>query len=202
MVGGLVGARAMHVLYENPKYFFENPLEAFNVLEGGFVFYGGALLAFLSALLVIKIKKLDFYIWADVFAPIAPIGYAFGRLACFFNGCCYGKVCDLSWAVNFPHLDGSRHPTQLYAILLELFLFTSVLWFEKFRTQKSFKNWLSAPGQLFFYWLIGHSINRIIMEYFRDDYRGSFVLDISISSWISLLIFASATYLFFKRTVK
>ena len=48
------------------------------------------------------------------------------KVACFANGCCYGAVCSLPWAVTFPEGGTERtapaglalHPTQLYEILM------------------------------------------------------------------------------------
>ena len=34
--------------------------------------------------------------------PSIAVGTLFGRLGCFLNGCCYGDVCNLPWAVSFP----------------------------------------------------------------------------------------------------
>jgi phosphatidylglycerol:prolipoprotein diacylglycerol transferase len=202
MVGGLIGARGMHVFYENPNYFLDHPAEIIKVWNGGFVFYGGAIFAFLAALGVIYLKKINFFIWADVFAPLAPVGYAFGRLGCFFNGCCYGQVCELPWAVNFPHLDGARHPTQLYAFFMEIALFLLILLVQKKRSQMQspLTTWLKPQGQLFFLWLSGHSINRIIMEAYRDDFRGESIFTLSISTWISLSLFIiSLSFLYCRR---
>tara|TARA_B100000749_G_scaffold280894_1_gene280510 strand:+ start:68075 stop:68743 length:669 start_codon:yes stop_codon:yes gene_type:complete len=203
MVGGFVGARLMHILYEFPDYYIEDPMAVFRFWQGGFVFYGGALGGFFSALAVIRIKKMDFYAWAEVYAPIAPLGYALGRLACFFNGCCYGHKCDLPWAMQFPLVDGLRHPTQLYATGLELVLFGIVLGLSKMRLKGQLtgktKAWLEPSGQLLFLWIMGHSINRIIMESFRDDFRGSDLFGLSVSTWISIALFFSASTILLKR---
>src|SRR5206468_3661124 len=72
----------------------------------------------------------------DVIAPALALGIALGRLGCFLNGCCYGDVCHLPWAMTFPqgsspwahHVDlglipqaAARslpiHPTQIYAAI-------------------------------------------------------------------------------------
>jgi phosphatidylglycerol:prolipoprotein diacylglycerol transferase len=38
----------------------------------------------------------------DICAPSVMLGLAIGRIGCFLNGCCYGGVCTLPWAVAFP----------------------------------------------------------------------------------------------------
>ena len=40
--------------------------------------------------------------YMDVIAPSIALGTFFGRLGCFLNGCCYGDLCRLPWAVTFP----------------------------------------------------------------------------------------------------
>lgn len=35
-------------------------------------------------------------------APSLVLGLALGRIGCLLNGCCYGGLCDASWAVTFP----------------------------------------------------------------------------------------------------
>ncbi len=199
MVGGLIGARLMHVFYESPAYYQGSPLEVFKVWKGGFVFYGGAIGSFASCLAVIKIKKLSYRQWADVFAPLAAIGYAFGRLGCFFNGCCFGRLCDLPWAVELPNFPGARHPTQIYAFLFEVCIFAALIYFDKTRDKKNtaLHLWMRPKGQLFHFWLVFHSLNRLLMESFRADYRGAFIFNLSISTWISLIILLTAGHFLF-----
>jgi len=55
-------------------------------------------------------KKQSLRLYLDVGAPGAMWGLAFGRVGCFFNGCCFGGPCTLpptyepryEWAVHFP----------------------------------------------------------------------------------------------------
>ena len=174
MIAGLIGARGLHILYENPQYYFKNPWQIFQIWQGGFVFYGGTILAFICCVFYVLKQKQSLGPWLDFFAPIICAGYAFGRLACFFNGCCYGSFCDLPWAID------SRHPTQIYAFLLELFLFFGLTFFipavrapttQEFSYRWRSYKWsfwkLKYSGQLFFIWLLGHGANRLIMEHFR-----------------------------------
>lgn len=177
MLASLVGARLFHVLYESPEFYFDNPMAIFYIWNGGFVFYGGALLAVLCGIIFIHKKApLDLAKYLDLFAPVASLAYALGRWACFFAGCCYGKYCDLPWAV------GGRHPTQLYASFWELGCLSLLLALETSSQRKK-------AGQIFFLWISLHAIGRLIMETFRDDFRGP-TAGFSISSWISLAILA------------
>ena len=39
---------------------------------------------------------------ADLLATVVPLGHAFGRIGCFFYGCCYGRDSSAWCAVTFP----------------------------------------------------------------------------------------------------
>jgi phosphatidylglycerol:prolipoprotein diacylglycerol transferase len=184
MVAALVGARLFHVLYENPEIYRANPWAVFYLWNGGFVFYGGALLAAVCGFAFVHWKvPREQLNYLDLFAPVASLAYALGRWGCFFAGCCYGRYCDLPWAVN------GRHPTQLYASFWEIGTVLILLGFEK----KS-----PARGRVFFLWLILHAIGRILMESFRDDFRGPNFL-FSVSTWISLGVLAFGVFFFIAK---
>jgi phosphatidylglycerol:prolipoprotein diacylglycerol transferase len=183
MVSGFLGARLFHVLYEAPEYYAQNPFDIFKFWLGGFVFYGGMLTSFIVCWIYLHQRKESFGFWADFFAPIMALGYGLGRGACFFAGCCYGKICELPWAVE------GRHPTQLYALLYELGVFGFLM------LRKSTK----YSGDLFAQWIILHSLGRLVLEQFRDDYRGALILGLTISTWVSLGLFSLSTAYFSAR---
>ncbi|MBC8105875.1 MAG: prolipoprotein diacylglyceryl transferase [Anaerolineae bacterium] len=109
LVTGVVGARLSHVLENLPEYtsasrsFRENLWAAINIRSGGLTYYGGFLLAFPSLLYYAIKKKIPLRFGMDMVAPCLMIGLAFGRIGCFLNGCCYGAVCEMPWAVTFPY---------------------------------------------------------------------------------------------------
>ncbi len=177
VLSGAVGARLFHVIFEEWNYYQANPTAILMFWNGGFVFYGGLIFGFLGGWIALQIKKQSFLSWLDFFTPVVSLGYAGGRMACFLTGCCYGKVCDLPWAV------ASRHPTQLYAVVLELALFFTLLKLEK--TEWSQKH----EGRLFFFWLLCHSVSRFIIEFFRDDPRGIQFGPLSLSMLLSAVFF-------------
>lgn len=177
MISAFVGARLFHVLYENPEIYLQNPWAIFYFWNGGFVFYGGALLVALTGWIFFRKRTKEPLAYFDLFTPVASLGYVIGRWACYLAGCCYGRYCSLPWAVK------GRHPTQLYASFWELGVLLILLGLEK-------KN--QPKGRIFFLWILLHAIGRILMESFRDDFRGA-EPGLSISAWISLaLIVAGA----------
>lgn len=185
MIFGLLGARLFHVLFEYPDYYFKHPLHILLLYQGGFVFYGGFLFAFLGCFIVIQYRKDSLTLWLDFFTPIISLGYAIGRIGCFLAGCCYGKPSSLPWAVTFsPGVEAPAHtplhPTQLYSSLLEFTILILILFVER---KKIF-----PQGGLFCFWLLLHSINRLIIEPFRGDWRGDTFLSLSLSSWISVIL--------------
>lgn len=183
MVSGLIGARLFHVLYEAPEYYAQNPLDILMIWKGGFVFYGGMITSFIVSWIYLHKKRESFGFWADFFAPIIALGYGLGRLACFLAGCCYGKACDLPWAIE------GRHPTQLYAVGYELLVFAFL----------SLRKTTKFSGDLFAQWIILHALGRVALEHFRDDYRGALIGGITISTWVSLVLFSIGAAYFVSR---
>lgn len=111
---GVGGARIFYVIhYWDTGFAYQaNPLLAIiDIRQGGLEFLGGLLGAILATLIYLKWKGLSNRMYLDILAPGAMWGLAFGRLGCFFNGCCFGGLCALSgsdvpkypWAVQFPY---------------------------------------------------------------------------------------------------
>lgn len=175
LIGGFAGARLLHVFWEEPAFYQQNPLAVFQIWNGGFVFLGGVIGAWFTCTLFCILRSEPFWFWADVGIPCISLGYAIGRVACFLNGCCYGKYCELPWAIHMH--GGLRHPTQLYASLWELAVLTLLLKIEP-RVRMS--------GTLFSVWLVLHALGRVLMEIFRDDPRGPLIYGLSIGTSMSL----------------
>lgn len=199
MAGGFLGGRLFHVLYEDFAYYRLFPMDALRFWDGGFVYYGGWIGGLIFAVFTMWVYKAPRFYWLDFFAPILAFGYGLGRLGCLFNGCCYGGICELPWAISFsyPGLpEGLRHPTQLYATFWELLITLPILLLLGNRKGM-------GSGVIFAAWLLLHGSGRLLMEYFREDPRGDFILGLSVSSWISLLlILGSSAFLLSVRQRK
>lgn len=174
IVCGFAGARLMHVFYEEPEYYRGHYLNILEVWNGGFVFLGGVLGGVAGAYAFCRIKRVPFLMMLDLAVIPLSFTYALGRVACFFNGCCYGKRCELAWAVTIAGVP--RHPTQLYASFWEALVLGVLLYAQKY---------LKSPGRLTGLWLILHPIGRIGMETFRDDPRGDMIMGLSLATWLS-----------------
>jgi phosphatidylglycerol:prolipoprotein diacylglycerol transferase len=179
MILGFIGARAFHVVFEDRDFYSQHPEQIIKFWNGGFVYFGGAILAFLGTAAFVKIRGESISKWGDFFAPVGALSYALGRTACWVTGCCFGAVCITPWA-RF------RHPTQLYAVIWESAVLILLLRLEKKPR---------PPGLVFCAWIFLHACGRIGMEALRVDPRGPEPLGVSISTWISLgLLLISLVY--------
>jgi phosphatidylglycerol:prolipoprotein diacylglycerol transferase len=180
MVSGLIGGRLFHVFFESYSFYRGHIERVFEFWYGGFVFYGGFYFAAFCGWIYLKWAKEPVLAWFDFFAPVLSVGYGLGRISCLLAGCCYGQLCDLPWAIDH------RHPTQIYASVLEL-LFLPVL----LHLQKKQETTVHKPeGMVFGAWAVWHSMNRIFMESLRADDRGPLPAGLSISTWMSFGLMA------------
>ncbi|MFM2295623.1 MAG: Phosphatidylglycerol--prolipoprotein diacylglyceryl transferase [Verrucomicrobiota bacterium] len=197
IIGGLVGARALHVVSYWREEFADKPFaEIFMVWRGGLVFYGGFLGALLAFYLFTRRKKISFWKLADVLAPSIALGNVFGRIGCLLFGCCYGRACELPWAIHFPRDHETHgagvHPTQLYDALLNLALYAALAW--QFRRKK-------FDGQTFALFLMGYAIARSVVEMFRGDYLDAQIRHgLTPAQLLSAGIFVAGAALWFARS--
>lgn len=166
ILGAVLGARSLYVATYWRESFAGQPIwEILMIQKGGLVFYGGLAGAALAGILFARTQKLALWKIADIFAPSIALGYVFGRIGCLMNGCCFGRECDLPWAIHFPsdHATAGApvHPTQIYDSLLSLGLYALLAWLYR---RKKF------DGQVFATYLMVYAALRSFVELFRGDY--------------------------------
>ena len=177
IVGAIVGARAFYVVTYWKESFANEPwTEVFMVHHGGLVFYGGFAGAVLAAILYARVRRVPLWKLGDALAPSIALGYVLGRIGCLMNGCCYGRACDLPWAITYPRghetfpVTASAplpvHPTQIYDALLGLALYGFLAWMYR---RKKF------DGQIFALFLVCYAFTRSFVEYFRGDYTSDHI---------------------------
>ena len=112
VLSGIIGARLFYVT-EYWQEMFLDPTDQFlplhksflnvlNVTRGGLVVFGSILGGALGAFIFMLRNKMPVLRTFDIMAPAMALGMAIGRLGCLLNGCCFGGVTDVSWAITFP----------------------------------------------------------------------------------------------------
>lgn len=185
LIGSLIGAKLLFVVV-SIETIIAYQLTFFEVIKGGFVFYGGLFGGYLGALIYGKQFKIEMSRFIDVFAIVLPLGHALGRIGCFFSGCCYGVEYDgiFSHVYHQAHnaltpLNVPLFPVQLFESALLFLLFCALL----FIYLKGCKR--SIPKNVY---LISYAIIRFTLEFLRGDSERGGVLGLATSQWISLLI--------------
>lgn len=106
-VVGIVGARLFHVIEYWEQSYRQPTLGAtlaaiVNVPRGGLVVYGSLIAVMMMLPWFVWRHKLPGLALCDLVAPSMVLGLALGRIGCLLNGCCYGGVSDILWAITFP----------------------------------------------------------------------------------------------------
>ncbi len=145
----IIGARLAYV-FVRWDYYQHDLLGIFRIWEGGLVQYGGMVAGTLVGLWFFRRRGVDMWAGADLMAPSLAMGVTIGRIGCFLNGCCYGKVCEHPWGVVFSgnspagmHFPGAHlHPTQLYESFLALVVFFVLIAADRRKPFEGFLLWL------------------------------------------------------------
>ena len=203
ILGLIVGARLGYVLFYNLSYYLKHPLEIvlpFSFSNGisftgisGMSYHGGLIGAILAGWFYFRKAKLDWWDGVDLYLPVIPLGYTFGRLGNFINGELYGRVTTSPIGMFFPMAPTRelRHPSQLYEAFFEgIFLF-AILW----STRK-----INLPkGAMLAFYLIGYGAVRFWIEFFRqpDEHLGFVFLTFSMGQILCALMIAAGLVLYF-----
>lgn len=166
-------------------------------MSGGITFMGGLIggvVFFVLCTFLHKDKSVrdEFPLVSDIASAVILVAHGFGRIGCFFGGCCYGKVTDSPFGINYP-VDGVwqvRYPTQLFEALF-CFIAFAVFMLLILKTEKR--------GYMIALYAAVYSVFRFFIEFLRDDYRGGANIGISPSQVQSLvLIVVAAAYILVK----
>ena len=167
-LGVILGGRIGYVLFYRPEYYIANPLEIFQLWDGGMSFHGGAAGTSIAMFYLAWKNKLSVLRVHDYVSCVVPIGLFLGRLANFVNGELWGRETDVAWAVVFPTGGPvGRHPSQLYEAGLEGLLLFAILAFLFWRTDARYK-----PGLLTGVFVLGYGLSRFFVEFYRQPDPG------------------------------
>lgn len=174
-VFAFIGARLYYVLFsEDRAAYFEDPLSILRVWEGGLAIYGGIIFAFVTAIWMCRVRKVNTLAMFDIASLGFLIGQGIGRWGNFFNQEAFGGNTSENFLLgmtgdiirdNPNNLDydatGLVHPTFLYEslwCLLGLLVLHLV-------SKKAYK----FKGEIFSLYIMWYGAGRAVIEGLRTD---------------------------------
>ncbi len=193
IVGGIIGAKLLYYIVEFPSV-LTDPSILLNFGEG-FVVYGGLIAGFLSPLIYTKTKKLPFLPYLDCAVPGVAFAQGCGRIGCFLAGCCYGRETSAWYGVTFPAdslapAGVALIPTQLISAAGD-FVFALILFVLQ---RKLYHKYGQGSGAVTAVYLMLYAVGRFVIEFLRNDPRGSVGM-LSTSQFIAIFMFAAGAVL-------
>lgn len=179
-------ATALPILWAAREILARDTALLAQLLTSGMVFYGGLFGFLLAAQWYCRRYQVDARAFWDLTAPAIPLFHAFGRVGCFLNGCCHGRVCP-AFGIPFTQSLGSENgipyfPIQLMEAAGNLLLFAVLAHFAR-------RN--PGQGQVLPAYLATYALMRFALEFCRGDAVRGIWLGLSTSQWISLVILAT-----------
>lgn len=204
--GLLLGSKALYLITKLPSFIknYEavyskySPTDQVEFLLGGYVFYGGLIGAIAGIIIFCKCFSFDKGSLLNVMTPLIPFAHSFGRIGCFFGGCCYGVEYHGFMAVSFPYnplspalSQTTRFPVQLVEAALNFILFLFLYFYTKRKAP--------SPCKALGIYLVCYSVIRFTLEFVRGDIIRGFLLGLSTSQWISIILLPIGLFLLRKQ---
>lgn len=173
IIGGIIGARLLHVLV-NWSFYSKHPSYIFAYRQGGLAIQGAIVGGVIALIIFARIRKISFWAYSDAIIPGVAIAQAIGRWGNFFNQEAFGRPTSSKIGIyiapeNRPpdYIDSQYfHPTFLYESLANLILF-GILMFMHYKFKKNPNKY--PNGLIINTYLIIYSLYRIFIESVRID---------------------------------
>lgn len=196
-LGGGLGAKILYLIisYHQIDWSQLKDIHYLNqLLQGGFVFFGGLIVALIFLVLAGHLHDIDYKTYLKKVVFLVPLAHAFGRIGCFMAGCCYGIPYNGFGHVIFPSNSFAPPGIPLFPVqLLEAFcllILSFIIWY-----LSTYFNFNSV-----IIYLLGYSTLRFFIEFLRYDTKRGYLGIFSTSQWISLLIIiCTLVYMLYKK---
>jgi len=157
----IIGAKIFHI-FENFSEFLSAP-SAMIFSGAGLSVYGGFVLSYISAMVVIKKNNEGILKIFDATSPAMALGYAIGRLGCHASGDgCYGLPTSSFIGMAYPNgivpVTVNVFPTPLFESFASLIFFLILMRLRKHELR---------TGMIFFIYLIMNGFARFSIEFIR-----------------------------------
>lgn len=168
----ILSARAYYVIFEWDRYANGPWWKVFAIWEGGIAIHGALIGAVITAIVFCRVKKVSFWLIADIAAPALILGQAIGRWGNFMNQEAYGGPISETTYNNFHQylpnfimdnmcIEGvMHHPTFLYESMWNILVFVFLLVLRRYNPLR---------GEVFLSYVLTYSIGRFFIEGLRMD---------------------------------
>ncbi len=173
IIGGIVGARLVHVI-DNWDIYQDDPGQILAVWSGGIGLWGGILGGFIGGAAYAYFAKHPVGVIADLTAPVLPFAQSIGRIGDIINGEHCAKPLELFFGMRWinpaspaaqcanggPLTMDYVHPVIVYEILWNT-VCMAILWLLRDR--------IRPDGMLFALYLALYAVGRFAITFFRED---------------------------------
>ena len=165
LIGTVLGARLGEVLFYNPEYYFNHPLEIFKIWHGGLASHGAAIGLLVALYVYAKRTPGQSYLWILDRASMAiALACSLIRVGNLFNSEIIGKPTNSSWGFVFHRIDNiPRHPTQIYEAALYLLIFMILIFIYRLVDTNRY------PGILIGTFFVTMFPARFFVEFFKEN---------------------------------
>ena len=191
IVGGLLGARAFHVIDHWPHEYAADPLRVLYLWEGGLAIWGGVVGGVIALAIFARRRDLSLGGLADIAVPGLVLAQATGRIACIITGDAMGPPTDgplgiayLNPGAMVPRLGVYYSPMPVYELVANLAIF-AIIWNLRRRS--------GPDGRLFLIYLVLYSVERFTLA-FASSYQ-VVAFGLTQSQIVALMALAAAILL-------
>ena len=167
VIGGIVGARVVHVI-DQWDYYFQDPIAILKVNEGGLAIFGSVIGGPLAGAIYARWRGFPIPRLLDIGGMGLILGMAIGRLGDVINGEHHGTDANVPWSVRYTHpntlgdLDVPVHLAVGYELIWDLIVLGFCMWLLARRV-------LPRHGMVFWSMVALYSLGRFFIQFFRLD---------------------------------
>ncbi|MFC1827830.1 prolipoprotein diacylglyceryl transferase, partial [Thermodesulfobacteriota bacterium] len=162
--GVLIGGRLVEVFFYEWAYYGKHIWHIPAVWLGGMSTHGILLGAIIGIILFCRLNQRSFFEITDLLTIAGAYIMGVGRIGNFIDGQIVGSMTDMWWGVQFPDLEGYRHPVVLYDGIKNLLLIPFLLLIKKTHPPR---------GVMTAHFILWYGFLRIFVDFFRE-YRTDF----------------------------
>ena len=199
VVGGIVGARLVHVIDQLP-YYVAHPEQIFFIWTGGIAIWGAAIGGVLGGYIAAVRRGVPIGFGADAAAPGLALGFAIGRTGDIINGEHHATACappeGLCVGYTFPQDQGGLgqpgpvHLVVAYDMVWDLSAVVLTLWLRRF-----IGRW--PDGVIFWIWALHYAVGRFLLGFLRIG-DPTYAFGLRQDQTIAVLVFAAAVTMLFR----